>query len=146
MNPLQRALVAAALGLAAAAQAEPDPVALVKNVTASVGIVRDGVRLDARAGTPLFVSDRLVSAPFASAGIVFHDGTRLTLGPSSELLVRDYVFDPAASRYAFSVYLAKGAAVYASGRIGKLAPEAVKVDSPLATVGVRGSPVETRAL
>ena len=66
-------------------------------------------------------------------------GTRLTLGPGSELLVRDYVFEPRQARYAFSVHLAKGQAIYSSGKIGKLAPGSVKVSSPMATVGVRGT-------
>ena len=61
------------------------------------------------------------------------------ISPGSELLVRDYVFEPRQARYAFSVHLAKGQAIYSSGKIGKLAPGSVKVSSPMATVGVRGT-------
>ncbi len=136
--PLAAALVLAAAPSTQAADGAGH-VALMKNVTGHVDVVRDAGRVAASAGTPLFVSDRLVSAPGASAGIVFKDGTLLTLGPSTELLVRDVVFEPRDARYAFSVYLARGTAVYASGRIGKIAPDAVKVDSPMATVGVRGT-------
>jgi len=121
------------------AYADGDHVALFKNVSGKVSVVRDSGSVDAAVGSTLFVADRLVSAPGASAGIVFKDGTLLTLGPGAELLVRDYVFEPKDARYAFSVYLAKGSAVYSSGKIGKLAPESVKVNSPLATVGVRGT-------
>ena len=53
--------------------------------------------------------------------------------------VRDYVFQPKAGKYAFSLYMSKGSAIYESGKIGKLAPEAVKVETPKATVGVRGT-------
>ncbi len=116
-----------------------DHVALVKNVEGKVSIVRDSGPVEAKSGTTLFVSDRLVSDAGATAGIVFKDGTLLTLGPRAELLVRDYVFEPSQARYAFSVYLSKGSAVYSSGKIGKLSPESVKVSSPLATVGVRGT-------
>ena len=70
-----------------------DHVALIKNVDGKVSIVRDSGSLEAKAGTTLFVSDRLVSDAGATAGIVFKDGTLLTLGPRAELLVRDYVFD-----------------------------------------------------
>jgi hypothetical protein len=129
----------AAAAFFAPAYADGDHVALFKNVSGKVSVVRDSGTVDAAVGSTLFVADRLVSSPGASAGIVFKDGTLLTLGPGAELLVRDYVFEPKDARYAFSVYLAKGSAVYSSGKIGKLAPESVKVNSPLATVGVRGT-------
>ncbi len=126
-------------GLVGAAHAADDHVALVKNVTGQVKIERNGEFLVAAPGTTLFVSDRLHSGPGATAGILFRDGTALTLGSGSDIQVRDYVFDPAGSRYAFSVYLSRGSAIYASGKIGKLAPESVKVGTPTSTVGVRGT-------
>lgn len=133
------ACLMAAASFSVPACAEGDHVAIFKNVVGKVSIVRDSQSIDAQAGSPLLVADRLVAATGASAGIVFKDGTLLTLGPLADLKVRDYVFEPRESRYAFSVYLAKGSAVYSSGKIGKLAPESVKVDSPVATVGVRGT-------
>ncbi len=131
-------LIAAAC-IATPAHAVEEQVALLKNVTGQVQIVRVGATVEAKAGAPLYVADKLISSPNASAGITFKDGTLITLGASAELLVRDYVFEPKDAKYAFSVYLAKGTAIYSSGKIGKVAPESVKVDSPLATVGVRGT-------
>lgn len=125
--------------LTARARAQEDPVALLKNVAGSVSIERNGATVGAASGALLFVSDRLLSGPGASAGIVFKDGTSLTLGPSADLQVRHYVFRPKEAKYAFDVYLTRGSAVYSSGKIGKLAPEAVKVGTPTATVGVRGT-------
>lgn len=121
------------------AYADADNVALIKNVSGRVDIVRDSGSVVAKVGTTLYVSDRVISDGDATAGVVFRDGTLLTVGPRSDLLVRDYVFKPIEARYAFSVYLAKGSAIYSSGKIGKLAPESVKVGSPVATVGVRGT-------
>lgn len=128
-----------AMCVSALSSAAENNVALFKNVSGKVSVVRDSGSVEAKPGTTLLVSDRLVSAAGATAGIVFKDGTILTLGPASELLVRDYVFEPREARYAFSVYLAKGQAVYSSGKIGKLAPGSVAVSSPTATVGVRGT-------
>ena len=125
--------------LAAPAAAADDHVALFKSVTGDVAIVRNDTTLPAAPGATLFVADRLVSAPGASAGIVFKDGTTLAIGPATQIQVRDYVFEPKNSKYAFSVFLDKGSAIYTSGQIAKLAPDAVKVGSPTATVGVRGT-------
>ncbi|MET1024384.1 MAG: FecR domain-containing protein, partial [Pseudoxanthomonas sp.] len=57
----------------------------------------------------------------------------------ADILVRDYVFEPKEAKFSFSLYLDKGSAIYESGKIGRLAPESVKIDTPTATVGVRGT-------
>jgi hypothetical protein len=119
--------------------ADDTHVALFKNVDGHVHVLRDNASLDAASGMTLFVSDRIVSDAGASAGIVFKDGTLITLGQSTEVKVRDYLFQPKEAKYAFSMYLAKGSAIYSSGKIGKLSPESVKVDTPTSTVGVRGT-------
>lgn len=54
------------------------------------------------------------------------------------MLVRDYVFEPKQGKFSFALYLAKGSAIYESGKIGKLSPQSVKVEAPNVTVGVRG--------
>ncbi len=134
---------AAVLGLLVAqagpASANDGHVATLKGVTGDISISRKDGSIDAEAGTRLFVSDRIVSGADASAGIIFKDGTVLTVGPSADLLVRDYTFEPKREKYEFFVYLARGAALYASGMMGKLSPETVKVATPIATIGVRGT-------
>jgi len=120
-------------------QVAQDHAALVKSVTGVVKITRQQNTFDATGGTTLQVSDHIVTAPGASAAIVFRDGTLLTLGSGADILVRDYVFAPKDNKFAFSLYLAKGSAIYESGKIGKLSPQSVKIETPKATVGVRGT-------
>lgn len=131
--------IAALSGFAGGACANGEQIATFKNVLGDIGIARNGGTLNAVAGSTLFVSDRIVSGTGSSAGIVFKDGTQLTLGPSTDIQVRDYAFEPKQSRFGFLVYLARGAAVYSSGMIAKLSPESVKVATPTATIGVRGT-------
>ncbi len=125
--------------LARQEQVAVDHVALVKSVNGDVKVTRQHDTFVATSGTTLQVSDRVVTAPGASAAIVFRDGTLLTLGSGADILVRDYVFEPRDNKFAFSLYLAKGSAIYESGKIGKLSPQSVKVETPKATVGVRGT-------
>jgi len=133
-------LIAALLAcLSLPVAAADDHVALFKSVSGQVTITQGNATRDAAGGVRLGVSDRVVAAPGATAAIVFKDGTLLTLGGGADILVRDYVFEPKAGKYAFSLYMAKGSAIYESGKIGKLAPESVKVDTPKATIGVRGT-------
>ena len=131
--------IAALSGFSGGACANGEQIATFKNVSGDIGIARNGSTLIAVAGSTLLVSDRIVSGTGSSAGIVFKDGTQLTLGPSTDIQVRDYAFEPKQSRFGFLVYLARGAAVYSSGMIAKLSPESVKVATPTATIGVRGT-------
>jgi hypothetical protein len=132
----------ACLAMPAVAADDPvaqDHVALVKSVNGDVKVTRQQKTFAAASGTTLQVSDRVITAPGASAAIVFEDGTLLTLGSGADILVRDYVFAPKDNKFAFSVYLTKGSAIYESGKIGKLSPQSVVVETPKATVSVRGT-------
>jgi hypothetical protein len=126
--------------LASGANAEDsNAVALVKTVTGKVSVVRDGARLNVEPGFELQKSDEVISEPNSTGGIVFKDGTLLTVGAGSDVQIRDYVFEPKDAKYAFTVYLARGSAIYSSGKIGKLSPESVSVSTPKAVIGVRGT-------
>jgi hypothetical protein len=129
----------AAFGVVDPAGANDGPIATLKRASGDISVMRKDSTLDAGSGTKLFISDRIVSGADSSAGIVFRDGTVLTVGPSADVEMRDYTFEPRSEKYEFFVYLARGAAIYASGMIGKLSPEAVKVATPIATIGVRGT-------
>lgn len=132
-------LLAAALACCTLVARAEEGVALFKNVTGQVQVVRKDATLPAAAGMSVLASDRIVSRAGASAGIVFLDGTRVAVGASSELLVRDYVFRPKEDVYTFDLHLARGSAVYTSGTLAKVAPAAVKISTPSAMIGVRGT-------
>ena len=83
--------------------------------------------------------DCVSTGPGASAGIIFTDGSTISLGPASEININEYQFEPKEKTYEFSLYIHKGSLVYATGKLGKLAPEAVKLKTPRATVGIRGT-------
>ncbi|MHB1678079.1 MAG: FecR family protein [Sulfuriferula sp.] len=122
-----------------AAMAQDEHIAFFKNLSGDVKILRDTTVIVPVAGTQLMRSDIIVSGPHSSGGIVFKDGTLLTLGSSTEIKINEYIFHPEDAKYAFSVYLKKGTAVYSSGKIGKLSPQSVSINTPRATVGVRGT-------
>lgn len=122
------------------ARADDVHVGVIKDVTGHVTLTRRHTTLDVVPGMRVRIADRLRSGPGGAAGIVFKDDTSVTLQASADLTVREYLFQPDTGRYAFSVYLDKGSALYASGKIGKLAPGQVKMETPTATIGARGRP------
>ena len=118
---------------------EVDFIAIIKSVSGDVTVVRKEERFRAEPGAQLQQMDVIISGADSTAGVTFVDGTLLSIGPSSQVDLQQYLFEPIEQQYDFSVYLKKGRAVYSSGRIGKLAPEKIKVNTPRATLGIRGT-------
>lgn len=111
----------------------------VKTLSGTVQVQRGAEKLSPAVGDLLQINDSIRTGADGSIGISFVDGTRLSLGPSSEVALQDYVFVPVENTFSFDMKLLKGSAAYVSGKLGKLAPEAVKIRTPQATIGIRGT-------
>lgn len=72
-------------------------------------------------------------------GVTLKDGTRLSLGPNTEVALKSFAFSPADRQLGFVMSVVKGVVDYVSGRIAKLAPDAVKIETPTSVIGVRGT-------
>ncbi len=133
-------LLAAALMLPAPARAEGDEVAgSIRTLKGQGSVIRHEASLPAEVGMRIFSGDTLRTAPESSMGILFRDETSLSLGPASETVVDDFVFDPAEGMLSLLVGVSKGTAAFISGEIAKLRPEAMVVSTPLSTLGIRGT-------
>jgi hypothetical protein len=133
-------LVAAAPALAQ----EPSPVGRVKVTSGSAFIVRGAESIAAQPGHVVFVSDALRTGADGAIGVTLQDDTRLSLGPSSEVQVDRYVFQPDDSALGMVLKFVRGVATYVSGRMAKLAPDAIRLETPAAIVGVRGTTLAIR--
>jgi hypothetical protein len=71
--------------------------------------------------------------------MVFRDDTLLSIGPDSELVVNEFLYSPAEGKLSLVARMLKGTAAFVSGIIGKLAPESVRFETPVATIGLRGT-------
>lgn len=117
------------------------PAGRVKTATGNVFIVRGGKAIAATPGDTVFASDTLRTGADGTLGVTLKDATRLSLGPASELRVERFAYAPEAGSMSMVIKFLRGAATYVSGRIAKLAPDAVRLETPAAIVGVRGTTV-----
>jgi len=124
---------------AAAASAEDRPVGLVKSASGEAVILRDGQRLVAVPGTSLKLGDQLVTGASGRLGVILRDDTVLSLGPSSQTAIERFVFDPAQGAFGMVLRISRGLVEYLSGKISKLSPGAVRIETPVATLGIRGT-------
>ena len=134
------AFVICASAIPAAAQ-QSSPAGHVKTVSGAAFIVRNNAAIPAKAGEPVFASDALRTAADGAVGVTLKDDTRISLGPSSEVKIDRYVYAPGEGGIGMVLKFVRGAAVYVSGRIAKLAPDSIRLEAPSAIVGVRGTTV-----
>ena len=111
----------------------------IKVATGSAFVVRDGAPVPAQAGQVVFESDGIRTGGDGKIGVTLNDDTRLSLGPNSELKLERFTFAPAESRFNLVLKFVSGAATYVSGRIAKLAPDFVRLETPASIIGVRGT-------
>jgi hypothetical protein len=134
------AILLAVLSIPMRGHAETDgTIGVVRNFAGSATVTRGGYVLPATTGTRLHVGDTLGTGPDGSLGVILRDNSCLSLGPSSSLVLRDFVFSPYEGKLGLWVRLSRGTMSYLSGLIGKLAPEKARFDTPLATIGIRGT-------
>jgi hypothetical protein len=140
INP--RWVVALAIMLAAATPAlgqQPSAAGRIKVASGAAFLVRSGGLIPAQAGQVVFEADGLRTGVDGHLGVTMKDDTRVSLGPSSEIRVEQFVYSPANGSLGLVLKIVRGAVAYVSGQIAKLSPDSVRLETPAAIVGVRGT-------
>lgn len=115
------------------------PVGSIKAVHGTTTILRDMATIEAKSGTRVFQNDVLKTGSDGTLAVVFRDDTLLSLGPDSEVAINEFLFSPAEGKLSIITRLLKGTAAYMTGIIAKLAPDSVRFETPVASIGVRGT-------
>jgi hypothetical protein len=147
MTSLRRSAGVLTLLLAAATPAIAQQQAAagrIKVVSGSAFIVRGAETIPARAGEPVYAADGLRTGDVGSLGVTLKDDTRLSLGPNSEVRLERYVYAPGNGGLGMVLKFVRGMAAYVSGRMARLAPDAIRLETPAAIVGVRGTTLAIR--
>jgi hypothetical protein len=123
---------------------QPAAAGHVKTISGTAFIVRNNATVPAKAGDAVFATDALRTGADGTVGVTLRDDTRISLGPASEVRIDRYVYAPGEGGLGMVLKFVRGAAVYVSGRIAKLAPDSIRLEAPAAIVGVRGTTVAVR--
>jgi hypothetical protein len=133
---------------ASAADTTEPHAGIVKSVRGDVRLLgADGSMRIAHPGDTVSPIDRVVTGADSGASVVLRDGAKLVLGPSSRLDVKEFHFDSTTQDGGMLVSLLRGSLRMVTGLIGKSHPDAVRVETPTAVIGIRGTDfiVETDA-
>ena len=135
----------ALLAVAVPAAAQDRPAAgRIKVASGEAFIVRGGELVPAKVGQPILASDNLKTGANGALGVTLADNTRVSLGPSSEVRLERFIYEPGAGNMGLVLKFVRGVAAYVSGRIAKLAPDSIRLETPAAIVGVRGTTLTVR--
>lgn len=121
------------------AMAADEEIGRVKVSKGEVFVERAGKRIAAPVGAGIQASDTVLTGADGSVGITFHDNSLLSAGPNSELVINKFVFDSTTHKGEFDTSLKKGTLAVVSGKIVKQSPEAMRIRTPAAIMGVRGT-------
>ena len=108
-------------------------------------IERAGTRQPAAVGARVQELDVIRTGADGSLGMTFVDDSLLSIGPNSALAIDRFTFDPTTQRGTFQASLRGGTLSAVSGRLTRQSPDAMKVRTPTAILGVRGTDFLVRA-
>lgn len=105
----------------------------------AVQIQRGGEVIQARTGLPVRSGDTIRTAPASSAQVWMTDGSMVAVRERSEFRIDSYRYVPKAGGSSQVTSIVKGGARMLTGAIGKANPAAVKVNTRVALIGIRGT-------
>ena len=104
--------------------------------------VSAGRNLGLTSGGAVFRDETVRTGQRSSAKLVFLDSTNLAIGPVSSVVLDRFVFSGTSASRALSVNLARGAFRFTTGVLDK---RAYKINTSVATIGVRGTVLDIQA-
>jgi hypothetical protein len=111
---------------------------ITEQLNAPPSIQRQKTTLTGAKGTGMEMQDT-VRTTQGKVGITFEDQTKVQVNENSKLVIDDFVYDPKKGTGKLALNMALGTVRYASGQIAKNNPQNVGINTPSATVSVRGT-------
>ena len=137
-----RALLPALLlaGMTQQASAAPsDEIGRVKIASGVASIVRGGQSIAAKPGLALRKGDVLTTGRDGRIGATFYDNSRFAAGPNSKVTINEFLFNDTTHDGKFVTQVDRGSLAIISGQIAKRNKDAMRVRTPTALLGVRGT-------
>jgi hypothetical protein len=125
-------------------------IGIISRIQGDASASRGGVTRTLSPSAAVFQNDSVSTGANARLEITFVDNTRMTFGERVKASLDRYVVDPARGRKTIRFRVA-GAFQFVSGQLSKPSVSDVRVVTPVATVGVRGTdfwagPIDNQAL
>lgn len=129
------------LGIVAAgpAVAQDAQIAQVNTASGTVTVERGGQRTALKIGDLIYQKDVIETGKDSSVGVTFVDNSLISAGPDSRLVLEQFHFNSNNFRGDMLAKLQKGTLTAVSGDIARSSPGNMKIETPTAILGVRGT-------
>ncbi len=119
---------------------DESPVGAVEEVKGNATVTRaDGTVETVTAGTPIYQGDIIETDEAGAVNIVFIDETSMAISKNAKIAVDQYTFDPSSESGTTNLSVLRGLFVFTSGLIGRDDPDDVQIDTPVGSIGIRGT-------
>jgi len=116
------------------------PIGEITELSGSVSLSRaDGSSAPVSVGSPVFADDVLLTGANGRILIVFSDESEIGLSENGQIQLDSLVYDPSQGTGEMAVTVAQGLFSFVSGAIAKSGDEAMEIQTPVATIGIRGT-------
>jgi len=116
------------------------PIGAVQEINGNASITRgDGTNEELSIGSPVYQGDVIETDAGAAVNITFVDESSFAVSEETRLAIDEYVFDPASQGGVQNFSVLKGVFVYTSGLIGREDPDDVSIETPVGSIGIRGT-------
>jgi len=126
---------------ATGAAAVLSPIGRVEKVSGTVTVFRGGIAIELRPGDAVAKGDVVQTGPNSFLTIKLNDGTVFSLSPSARMVLDDMVYAANSSANAAVFTLVEGLIGFIAGQVAKTGD--LKIDTPVATMAIRGTAVQT---
>lgn len=117
------------------------PIGRVEKVSGSATVLRNGVPVELHLGDMVSKGDVVQTGSDSTLAIRFGDGTVFGLSSNARMVLNDMVYAADSSSNSALFTLVQGVIGFVAGRIAKTGD--MKVDTPVATMAIRGTAVQT---
>ena len=119
-----------------------EPIGRISTIDGAVKVERvDGTLEVVEVGDAVFQGDIVITSADGAIDIEFVDESIFSLGADGRMVLDEMIYDPLEQEGSFSISMVTGTFALISGNIAKMSPDAMVLDTPVATIGIRGTTI-----
>ena len=119
---------------------DASPIGFIKTMTGEASVTRtDGSEESLQLNAPVYEGDIVETSAEGGVKIEFADKTTFAVSNDARLAIDEYVYDQGGADSDTSFSMLRGVFVYSSGMIGKTDPSDVEINTPVGSIGIRGT-------
>ena len=131
----------------ASSMSDVSPIGAVEELSGEASVVRaDGTTETLTLGSPIYEGDTIQTSESGAVNVMFIDETSMAVSENARLSVDDYQFDPQTESGSTNLSVLRGVFVFTSGLIGRDDPDDVLIDTPVGSIGIRGTIIAGKIL